>query len=194
MATAIKGFEAKRKFTGSQQLPVGGYVLKILEVKEIKRDNGDTDRLDVRFDVDEGDLAGFFKDNYESNPNEDKKWKGRASIWWPKDDDDEKGLERLNDIMACFEDSNKGFSWDWNEKKLIGKKIGALFRTVHTIIEDRNVSYTEFAWFTDAESIRTNKFKIPADKYKNGASASTESIMNEPFMQIPAGDMDSIPF
>lgn len=192
MATKIKGFKTQRKFTGSQQLPVGGYVLKVVNVREVKKDNGETQRLEIGFDVAEGDLAGFFADNYNNKPDENKKWKGRASIWFPKDDDDEKGLSNLSDIMACFEESNKNFAWDWDEKKLVGKLFGGIFRRTHTVIDGKQISYTEFAWFTDADAIRNNNFKIPNDKYKNGATAQGEKSGNN-FADVPNDD-EGLPF
>lgn len=194
MATKLNGFKTQRKFTGSKKLPVGGYVLKIMNTKDVTDENGRTRYIEVSFDVAEGDLAGFFADNYKNNTNEDKRWKGKAKIWYPKDDDDSKGLASLSDIIACFEDSNKNYHWDWDEKKLVGKLVGGIFRTTHTMIDGKQISYTEFAWFTDADSIRNNNFTIPNDYYKNGASASGGNTNTSSFTDIPSGEEEGLPF
>ena len=62
---------------------------------------------------------------FESNTSEDKKWKGKATIYCPKDDGSEKDEWTRKNFARwtnAFEDSNPGYKWDWDEKKLKGKK------------------------------------------------------------------------
>ena len=58
---AFSGYEPKRSYV-REQLPAGGYVVKIMDVKPVHNDWGDI--LLLSFDVEEGDKKGFFRDDY----------------------------------------------------------------------------------------------------------------------------------
>lgn len=58
---AFNGYEPKRSYV-REQLPAGGYVVKIMDVKLVHNDWGDI--LLLSFDVEEGDKKGFFRDDY----------------------------------------------------------------------------------------------------------------------------------
>ena len=70
---AFNGYEPKRSYV-REQLPAGGYVVKIMDVKLVHNDWGDI--LLLSFDVEEGDKKGFFRDDYRGQTYEDKKWRG----------------------------------------------------------------------------------------------------------------------
>ena len=61
----------------SERLPIGGYVLKILDTRIENYSWGDV--LILRFDVAEGDHAGFFQMNF-NDQLENRKWKGTYRI------------------------------------------------------------------------------------------------------------------
>ena len=108
------------RFTGSAKLPEGAYVANIMNVKYVPGTDGNSDRIDIQFDIAEGEYKGFFKKQYEENTQEDKKWKGRTAIYIPKDDGSEKDEWTQNTFAkwtAAFENSNEGYHWDWQEKK-----------------------------------------------------------------------------
>ena len=67
---AFNGYEPKRSYV-REQLPAGGYVVKIMDVKLVHNDWGDI--LLLSFDVEEGDKKGFFRDDYRGQTYEDKK-------------------------------------------------------------------------------------------------------------------------
>ena len=60
---AFSGYEPKRSYV-REQLPAGGYVVKIMDVK-LMHDDWD-DILLLSFDVEEGDKKGFFRDDYRA--------------------------------------------------------------------------------------------------------------------------------
>ena len=125
---AFNGYEPKRSYV-REQLPAGGYVVKIMDVKLVHNDWGDI--LLLSFDVEEGDKKGFFRDDYRGQTYEDKKWRGTYRLRIPADDGSDKDAwakNAFNNAMFAFEDSNKGFRFDWDENKLKGLLVGALFR------------------------------------------------------------------
>lgn len=62
------------KNTIREQLPIGGYVVKIISAKEDTFDWGS--RLAVAFDIAEGKHQDFFQKDFDGQTGEDKKWRG----------------------------------------------------------------------------------------------------------------------
>lgn len=193
------GFEQAKenaRYTGSAQLPVGGYVAKIMDVKYEEGKDGGSDRITIAFDIEEGEYKGFFKKQFEENTQEDKKWKGKAAIYVPNDDGSERDGWTKNAFARwtnAFEDSNTNYHWDWDEKKWKGLLIGVIYGEVGTMIEGKPVKYNECRFPASVESIRNNDFKIPDLKKKNGYSESTTTT-NDGFMNVPDTSEEEIPF
>ena len=200
---AFGGYDEAKKAaqsTGGERLPVGAYVCEIKNVQYVTGENGNSDRIDILFDIAEGDLKGFFKKQYDANQNEDKKWKGRKSIYVPTDDGSERDGWTKNTFAKwtnAFEDSNDGYKWDWKEEKWKGLKVGIVFGETGTIIEGREIVYTEPRFAVEADKVR--KGTAPKAKFvtKNGygqpGNSSTASG-SDGFMEIPANSDEEIPF
>ena len=110
------------------KLPVGAYVCKVKEVRYESLDWGD--KIVLAFDIHEGEYKDFFAKQFEANTSEDKKWKGKVNIFVPKDDGSEKDGYTKRSFAGwtdSFEKSNKGYSWDWDEKKWKNKLVGIVF-------------------------------------------------------------------
>lgn len=200
---AIKKFndyETTQSYSNSTRLPEGGYVLKIENVRHEPGQNGNSDRIEVLFDVLEGEQKAFFRSNYESQTGEDKKWKGRTTIYCPKDDGSEQDKwtkRRFKTIMEHFEDSNSGYTWNWDEQSLKGRLIGGIFGEINTVIEGKQISYTGLRFTETVENIRNGKFKVPDPQYKNGATqtgkTSVQKTDENGFVNVSAGE-EEIPF
>ena len=172
----FKGYEPK-KIASREPLPAGGYVVKILDAKEINYDWGST--LLISFDVAEGEYKDFFRADFKTQDREDKKWRGTYRLFVPNDDGSEKDewtKKTFNGAIFALEDSNKGFHWDWDEKKLKDLTVGALYRNKEWAMEDRTGWTTECAALICASDIRDNKFKIPKDKPLKNKPAQAQSI------------------
>ena len=112
----FKDYDKTQAYANREVLPPGGYVLKIGGVK-YESGSGRSDQIVLRFDIDEGEYNGYFQRNYDEQNTEDKKWKGTYRIWVPSDDGSEQdgwSKRRFKTIMNAFEDSNPGYSWDWD--------------------------------------------------------------------------------
>ena len=84
---AFNGYKAEKAAT-REQLPVGGYVAKILDAEEVTYTWGSV--LVISFDIAEGEHAGFWKKDYQNQTGEDKKWRGTYRLTIPADDGSEK--------------------------------------------------------------------------------------------------------
>ena len=201
---AFNGYdEAKEaaKYSGSERLPVGAYACEIKNVKYVTGENGNSDRIDILFNIIDGEYKDFFKNQYDANTSEDKKWKGRKSIYVPNDDGSEKDNWTKNSFAKWvngFEDSNPGYKWNWKEDKWKGLKIGIVFGETGTVIEGREILYTEPRFACDIKKVKDGtapKAKFSAKNgYTGNKSNSTNADSGSEFMTIPEGTKEAIPF
>lgn len=162
----FKGYEAKKSGSAKETLPAGGYVCQIQGARVEQYNNGFSS-LVLAIDVVEGEYAGIWKKDFDNNPNEDKKWRGTFRISIPKDDGTESDnwtKRTFNNAMWAIEQSNPGFTWDWDERKLKGKKIGVLYRNKEWEFKDNTGWTTEAAGAESIDNIRNGKFKMLKDK------------------------------
>ncbi|WP_027405494.1 DUF669 domain-containing protein [Anaerovibrio sp. RM50] len=122
----INGYESAEPIIGGgfYVLPTGNYKMKIIKAEENTSKSG-RQMLKIAFDVADGEFKDFYKRKYEadlkrqSNTNSNKvaKWSNDAIYYQMCD---EQNLGRFKGFIKCLEDSNSGFSWDWDETKLKG--------------------------------------------------------------------------
>ena len=144
------------------------------------------------FDIADGDHKGHFAEQYRANTNEDKKWRGTYNAFIPDEGSQyyEDNLNRFKTMMANIEDSNEGYHWDWDEKKLKGKMCGVLFgeKEFETVNGDV-IILTECRGIRSVECIREGKYKIPALKTLNKSSAPSATG----YTPVSTADDDDLP-
>jgi len=195
------------KYEGGERLPEGGYVCRILGTKYANPQNGNSGYITMEFDIAEGEHAGFFQKQYEANTSEDRKFKGKVIIWEPKDDGTEQDGWTKNTFARwtnAIEDSNPGYSWDWDETKWKGKLVGILFGTTGTVIDGKEITYTEARTAVSVEKVRSGDYKIPKFKSKNGYtgkgnapsgnSGNSGNSGSDDWMNVTETDMEQLPF
>lgn len=183
---AVSGYsEAKAtNFNTPERLPIGGYVLKILDVKEENYGWGDV--VVLRFDIAEGEQKGFFDKQYKAMSDEYKKWKGtyRLNVPKPKGDseDDVKKYNRsvgfFRSQIEAFEKSNNVIidcSKEWDTAVLKNKLVGAVFGNKEWQMNGNSGWFTNCDHFIDVSDIRNGNFKIPKDKPLNNKPESVEA-------------------
>lgn len=171
----IKGYtEAKAtNFNSIERLPVGGYILKILDIKEENYDWGDV--IVLRFDIAEGEQKGFFDKQYRAMSDDFKKWKGtyRLNIPAPKsnsDDDMAKYNRALGFFKSQIEAINKSnninidCSKEWDISVLKNKFVGAVFGNKEWAMGSNSGWYTSCDHLVNVADIRSGNFTIPKDK------------------------------
>ena len=191
MIKSYNGFKPERTTT-RETLPAGGYVAKIMDATVINYDWGDV--LKVDFDIAEGEYKGFFATDYRNNTNDDKKWRGTYRINIPNESNQYFDSQRksFNNFIACLEETNNGFHFDWDESKLKGKGIGVLFRNKEWEYNGSTGWTTECCTVTTAKDIREGNFKMPKDKPLKAKAANTGAYSETAF--APVDDDADLPF
>ena len=194
-----KGYDEAMIYTDNRRLPAGGYVVRIDDVTEGTWASGRT-YLDFKFDIAEGEYKDYYTKQFEDSTLEDKKYKGNATVYVPKDDGSEKDGWTKKSFAGwtnAFEESNQGYSWDWDEKKWKGKLVGIVFGDTGTVIEGKEIVYTEPRFAVAAQQVRDGNAPAAKFKAKNGytgnGSSSSGNGSND-FVQVPETDLDELPF
>ena len=165
----INNFEKVKAVAEKVQLPVGGYILKIIGAKEVEYSgpNGPFKKLEIGFDIAEGEFEGYYQQDYDNQTQEDKRWKGVLRVYSPTGDGTEQDEYRqriLKGITNAIEDSNSGYHWDWDEKQWKGKMVGGLFRREEWQMNGREGWTTKCFKFLSLDDVRDGKFSTPKDK------------------------------
>ena len=184
----IDGMKIERS-VGSEPLPAGGYVAKILNAEVKEYDWGEV--LVISFDIAEGEHKDFFAKQYKSDTSEDKKWKGNFRINVPQESNQyfESQKRSFGNAIACIEESNNGYHWAWDESTLKGKMVGVLFREREWEWEGKSGITTECCTFCSVDDIRSGNFKTPRPKMLKKEEAKTKNT--NIFEEI---DISDLPF
>lgn len=182
MIPRYNGAKAEKATSGAA-LPAGGYVAKIESAKVEEYTWGAV--LVVALDVAEGEYAGHFRKQFTDNPDVNKKWKGTYRLTIPNESSKYFAAEKrsFNNFIFALEQSNSGYIFDWDERKLKGKFFGALYRNKEFIADDgKKVTITECGGCTDIFSIRDGSFTPLKDKLLKESAVSpntTADIIDE---------------
>ncbi len=128
----INNFKPEAPKTGTQMLPKGLYVARIMNVK-IEGDEPDQ-RLVLRIEITEGEYANYYTERYQSDLARGNmfgvaKYKGDFRIQIPNEGNQKRqhydwDLRTFQNAIWAIEDSNAGYHWEWNEASLKGLNIG----------------------------------------------------------------------
>lgn len=170
----MKPYNGYKKGTPTQErekLPVGGYVLKIMNAEEVTYTWGSV--LKISFDIAEGEYKDFYAKDYKSQ-QEPKKWKGVRQITVPADGDEDKNKDYFANQIANIEASNPGYEWDWNEKGLKNKLVGGVFGEKEYEFNGNRGFFVTCRGFRTVDAIRAGKFKVPAKLMLNKSSGGSQ--------------------
>lgn len=96
-------------------LPPGAYVVEITGII----DHPDKEWLEIYFDIAEGEHTKYFTNLLAKTNGVDKSRTLRSYST--------KAMKFFKRFITSIERSNEGFVWDWDEKKLVGKKLVAVY-------------------------------------------------------------------
>lgn len=197
---SLPTYNKSKRRTNYEQLPKGAYVIKIMGAKEDTWPSGDK-VLKIAFDIAEGKYKDFYQAMFERNTNEDKQWPYDAvfNLNVPADNSQPYVWDNWNTFFADLEDSNSGFIFDGDLKKLKGKVIGGKFHNKQTAKNGNVYDHIVMKWSCVADDVRNGKAgKLPNDKLVTGSSASsapkTSGDSMDGFLNIPDGMDEELPF
>lgn len=184
----VQGYEEAQAITGEyERLNAGGYICKIISAKEEKSKSGKR-MLVLALDIVEGDKKDFFRNRFNDNSSPDKKWP--AGAIYRQMLEGEKAAGFLKGLMASLEASNDGFKWDWDEKKLVDLKCGAIFGEEEYEKMDGSVgTTTKVKFIRTIKAIQDGNFKVPELKKLPEKGEAFEDFVNS-----VTSDKDDLPF
>lgn len=173
----LEGYEEAKAITGEyEKLEAGGYICKIVSAKEEKSKSGKR-MLVLALDILEGDKKYFFKKRFDENTSPDKKWS--AGAIYRQMLEGEKAVGFLKGLMTSLESSNENFKWDWDEKKLVGLKCGAIFGEEEYERLDGSIGIsTKIKYIRTIKTIQEGNYKVPEIKKLPQKGEAFEDFVN----------------
>ena len=192
----FKNYDKTQTFSSRPTLPVGAYICRILKAEE-KVYNSSKDewhKLEVSFDISEGEQKDFYANDYRAQSGEDKKWKGILRMNIPTDDGSEAdgwAKRSFKTNILAIEESNSGYHWDWNEAQLRGKTVGIVFRSEEWEYNNRRGWRTAPFKMVPAADVKSGNVKIPEPKPLNGKAApqASASVDLSDFVEVASADL-----
>ena len=181
-----QGYDEAQAFGEFETLPAGGHKCIIKQVKSEKTQNG-KEYLKIAFDIAEGEYKDFYQKKFDNDTREDKKWSG---VWPVFIEGYNPGTTnpRFKGLITSVEASNGNFKFDFDEQKLVGKKVGIVFREEEFLNFYGDVSISVKPFFAVSYD-KAEEAKIPNLKKLQ----QTEQASND-FDLSNSDDSDDLPF
>lgn len=151
---------------------VGGHYLRILKVEELKNKNGG-DMIMVGYDFADNDKQpGLYRKEFDANSDKDKKWPIGGRCYMNVYDQDGKCSKSFKGFCQSVEESNAGFTINWNLQdwagQFKGKTVGGVYGNVENQYNGKYYMRSQLRWFVANGKVASAK--VPKDKFLNGIS------------------------
>lgn len=150
-----------------ERLPVGGYICKITLADDYPMDasTGKGDYLKIEYDIASGDFKDFYAEQFDRFGDY---WGGVMFRSYK-----EKALPMFKQFTNCVEQSNAGYSWNFDEKSLVGKFIGLVIGEEEYEKKDGNIGTRLYVKnVKTVDQIKNGDFKVPELKKLKNTTAS----------------------
>ena len=192
----FNNYDTTQTISARAQLPVGAYICQIFKAEEkvYSSSKGEWHKLEVSFDISEGEHKDFYANDYRAQSGEDKKWKGVLRMNIPTDDGSEADgwtKRSFKTNILAIEESNNGYHWDWNEAQLKGKTVGIVFRSEEWEYNGKRGWRTAPFKMVPAADVKSGNIKMPDPKPLNGKAASQASTAADlsDFVEVASADL-----
>ena len=106
-------------------LPIGAYECVIMDARVNHNEQSGKDTFKVSVDIASGEFKDYFRKMYENDTRIDRKWNNNAIRYLAYKGDN---VAFFKGFIKTIENSNIGYTWDWDETKLKGKKVCGVFQ------------------------------------------------------------------
>lgn len=144
----IEGWDLVNEAGEFKKLPAGIYGVKLTSVK----DNEEGKYFEITCDIVKGEYAGYFKAQVDAGLKD-----GSKTIRSYKD----KALVFFKGFITAVEKSNPGYEWDWDESKLVGKNVIAVFGEEEYVKDGEVRVGTKLVEFRSLEAFKEGKIQVP---------------------------------
>ena len=170
----IQGWDLIDEAGEFKKLPAGIYGVVITGIKNVV----EGEYFEITCDIVKGEYANYFKTQVEAGFND-----GSKTLRSYK----EKALPFFKAFITAIEKTNPGYQWDWDETKLVGKKVIAVFGEEEFEAKDGTVKVaTRIQEFRSLEAFQQGKLKVPPLK-KLEKPVKAEELQ-------PMLELDDLPF
>jgi hypothetical protein len=128
------------EYVESEKLKLGGHICIIKNVKNYNH-NG-IDKISLELDIAEGEQKDFYQKKYDERGDNAKFWDDGATLSFVAEPTEDKDKSYIKGLIKAIESYNDNYTWDWDETKLKGKKIGVNFSLKEYKGSDGNI-YTK---------------------------------------------------
>ena len=155
-----------------KNLPIGAYECIIKEAEVYKNQDNGKESFRVAIDIATGEYKDYFQKRYDNNTNSNKKWDNNATRYLAFQGDN---VPYFKGFITCVENSNVGYTWNWDETTLKNKKICGVFQYEEYEKQDGN----------KAVKVRLSKFRS-LDKMQEAIENLSDSVrlLNGKYMSI----------
>lgn len=155
-----------------KSLSIGAYECIIKKAEVHKNQDTQKESFKVEIDIATGDYKDYFQKRYDNNTNSNKKWDNNATRYLAFQGDN---ASYFKGFITCVENSNIGYTWDWDETKLKGKKICGVFQYEEYEKQDGS----------KAVKVRLNKFRsLNKMKEANENLSDSVKLLNGKYISI----------
>lgn len=106
-------------------LPIGAYECIIKDARLNHNEETGKNTLKISIDIASGEYKDYFLKAYETDTRIDRKWNNNAVRYLAYEGDN---VSYFKGFITVIENSNIGYTWDWDEAKLKGKKLCGVFQ------------------------------------------------------------------
>lgn len=106
-------------------LPIGAYECVIKDARLNHNEETGKNTLKISIDIASGEYKDYFLKAYETDTRVDRKWNNNAIRYLAYEGDN---VSYFKGFITTIENSNVGYTWDWDETKLKGKKVCGVFQ------------------------------------------------------------------
>lgn len=179
-------------------IEIGGHHAVIISVKEQQSSTG-KNMVVVALDFARNDSQpGYFKNQYDGDEREGKKWPYQAVQYIVTEGTDGKCSRNFKSFITSFEKSNN-VNITWGDKfpaQFKNKKIGVVYGEVEEEYNGEVKTRRRIRWFCEDGKVADQK--VPEKKTLNSTSAtsttSKAATSDNSFVNVPEGVDEEIPF
>ena len=151
-------------------LPIGAYECVIKDARINHNEQSGKDTFKVSIDIASGEYKDYFQKMYEADTRIDRKWNNNAVKYLSYTGDN---VAYFKGFLTVIENSNVGYTWDWDETKLKGKKVCGVFQYEEYERQDG----------TKGVKVRLSKFRS-LDKMKDIEVSDSVRLLDGSYMTI----------
>ena len=174
---------AKTASFGFNNPSAGPYVLGVAAAILGRTKDGSKEKITLSLDIAKGDFKNFYRDL------SDKQGKD-CFLKYDQLTEGEKSLPYFKGMITAIEESNQGFVFNFDEKTLTRKLVGAMLQEKHYINKlSQRKSILKIAFLCSVAKAESGTLKIPEPEFPDDINQSQGSSQQSNHNGLPEEDL-----